>query len=71
MLEPGAAGTGPDPFVDVDCPYCGERYSTPLDLTAGGYSAIEDCPVCCRPIELVVEADADGALARVAARRLD
>ncbi len=71
VFEPGRAAGGLSEFVTVDCPYCGERYDTPLDLSAGSYSAIEDCQVCCRPIELAVEIGAAGALERFAVRRLD
>jgi len=35
-----------------DCPYCGEEISMVLDLSAGGQTYIEDCEVCCRPIEI-------------------
>ena len=35
-----------------DCPYCGERISMVLDLSAGPQIYIEDCEVCCRPIEI-------------------
>ena len=35
----------------VDCPYCGEAFTTAVDLSAGSQAYIEDCPVCCRPIE--------------------
>ncbi len=35
-----------------NCPYCGEEISMVLDLSAGGQSYIEDCEVCCRPIEI-------------------
>jgi hypothetical protein len=34
------------------CPYCSERISMVLDTSAGGQTYIEDCEVCCRPIEL-------------------
>lgn len=33
-----------------DCPFCAERISMLLDLTAGGQEYVEDCEVCCRPI---------------------
>lgn len=39
------------------CPYCGERISSLLDFTAATQRYIEDCEVCCRPIELEFEAD--------------
>ena len=34
------------------CPYCGEEISMLLDLTAKRQTYIEDCEVCCRPIQL-------------------
>ena len=76
-LEPvWEPGTGPpgmlaEEFVAVRCPYCGERLQTRVDLTADEPSYVEDCEVCCRPIELSVERDSQGALVSVGARRLD
>ena len=40
--------------VEVVCPYCGAIFTTFVDTSAGGYATIEDCQVCCRPIELIV-----------------
>jgi transcription elongation factor Elf1 len=34
------------------CPYCGERISMVLDTSLAGQTYIEDCEVCCRPIEV-------------------
>ncbi len=34
------------------CPCCGETISILLDPSAGGQQYIEDCEVCCRPIEI-------------------
>ena len=34
------------------CTHCGERISMLLDLSAGSGSYIEDCEVCCSPIEI-------------------
>lgn len=48
--------------ITIDCPYCGERYATQVDLSAGSQSYVEDCAVCCRPIEIVVRVDEDGEL---------
>tara|TARA_Y100001935_G_C17311136_1_gene516370 strand:- start:5832 stop:6143 length:312 start_codon:yes stop_codon:yes gene_type:complete len=36
----------------IDCPYCGEKIEIQLDVSAGSQAYIEDCQVCCRPIEL-------------------
>lgn len=30
-----------------DCPYCGERVETTVDLSAGDQVYTEDCQVCC------------------------
>ena len=41
----------------IHCPFCGESISILLDLSAGGQSYIEDCQVCCRPIQITFETD--------------
>jgi len=35
------------------CPYCWERISMILDSSEENSDYIEDCEVCCRPIELI------------------
>jgi hypothetical protein len=40
--------------ANVLCPYCGEEYETTIDTSQEDFSTIEDCAVCCRPIELSV-----------------
>ncbi len=65
------AGIAPEEFVAVRCPYCGERLETRVDLTADEPAYVEDCEVCCRPIEFQIERDADGALLALRVRRLD
>jgi uncharacterized Zn-finger protein len=61
MLEP----------VEVDCPYCGTHFETTADLSAGEQVYIEDCPVCCRPIEFHLETGAEGELLSLITRRDD
>jgi len=34
------------------CPYCFESISMVIDVYSGNQSYIEDCEVCCRPIEI-------------------
>jgi len=34
------------------CPHCGEEISMLLDLSVARQSYVEDCEVCCRPIEI-------------------
>ncbi|MGA9342935.1 MAG: CPXCG motif-containing cysteine-rich protein [Rhodanobacteraceae bacterium] len=48
-------------FIDVICPYCGESFETRVDTSAGSQRYIEDCAVCCRPIELALHVHTDGA----------
>ena len=40
-----------------DCPYCGESISILVDTEIGRQEYIEDCEVCCRPINLVMVSD--------------
>ena len=47
-------------LITIDCPYCGESFSTQVDLSAGSQKYVEDCAVCCRPIEVRVSVDDDG-----------
>jgi hypothetical protein len=65
------AGDGVAQFATVQCPYCGEPFDTLVDLSAGSASYVEDCQVCCQPIELVIEVAMNGNLTSVGARRCD
>jgi cysteine-rich CPXCG protein len=40
--------------IEVTCPYCGAAFTTFADTSEGSFSTIEDCEVCCRPIEISV-----------------
>jgi len=42
---------------DVACPFCGETITLLVDASAGSQQYIEDCQVCCRPMQVTVEAD--------------
>ena len=55
----------------VPCPYCGERFETTLDCSAGDQDYIEDCQVCCRPIVFAITTDSNGRLLTLEARRED
>jgi transcription elongation factor Elf1 len=48
----------------VRCPWCGERIDVVLDLSAGGQSYVEDCAVCCQPLDISFEVS-DGELSYV------
>ena len=55
----------------VECPYCGEDFATTVDCSAGSQRYIEDCAVCCHPIEFQAEVDGDGNLLAVTTYRDD
>ena len=57
--------------ADISCPYCGESIEILLDASAGDQRYIEDCQVCCRPIEFGLEVDDAGTLASLETRRSD
>jgi O-acetyl-ADP-ribose deacetylase (regulator of RNase III) len=52
----------------IECPYCGEPTEVTPDEQGG--DSVEDCVVCCRPIDLSVTIDADG-VPSVRVRRQD
>ena len=46
--------------VDIGCPYCGETIEILVDCSVQKQAYIEDCEVCCRPIDIAVTLDQDG-----------
>lgn len=48
------------PLQAINCPYCGESIDLIIDDSAGEQAYIEDCQVCCRPIEVAVSINTDG-----------
>jgi transcription elongation factor Elf1 len=42
------------PLLDrsIRCPHCGERVDIVIDVSAGAQSYIEDCQVCCQPMQI-------------------
>lgn len=48
--------------ITVDCPWCGESFVTFFDISMGSQSYIEDCQVCCRPIQLDCEVTRKGRI---------
>ena len=55
---------------EFGCPYCGEPISMVLDLSVPAQAYVEDCEVCCRPIEVRYRAD-EGELSEFEARALE
>lgn len=52
-------------LVAVTCPYCGEPIELVVDDTAGDAAYVEDCPVCCRPMQVDVETNGADISVRV------
>jgi hypothetical protein len=46
--------------VRIRCPFCGEAFEALVDASAGDAAYVEDCPVCCRPIEMTLRVGDDG-----------
>lgn len=43
----------------LSCPYCGKGIEILVDLSAGDQHYVEDCPVCCKPMNLTITIDND------------
>ena len=50
----------------VDCPYCGQRFYIFVDISAGDQQYIEDCQICCQPIEFRISIE-DGEVQEILA----
>ncbi len=49
--------------VSVQCPYCWERFSLLIDASVESQEYVEDCEVCCRPIDFAIEIDEENQAA--------
>lgn len=43
----------------LSCPFCAATTTIVLDLSAGGQSYIEDCQVCCQPMQVTFAVDGE------------
>lgn len=63
-----------DTLVDFEaekffnCPYCGEEISMVLEELYGNQTYVEDCQVCCNPIQISYTVE-DGRVTSVEATR--
>ncbi len=55
----------------ISCPYCGESLVVLLDCSGERQEYFEDCQVCCRPIHISLNPDANGATFDLVVRRED
>ncbi len=47
--------------IATSCPYCGEMITLLVDESVEQQQYIEDCQVCCRPMEIRMSVSADGS----------
>jgi hypothetical protein len=52
------------------CPYCWQKISMLLDLTVDSQSYVEDCEVCCNPIQIDFQLDEDGEMTSFQAEQM-
>lgn len=45
--------------AETSCPYCGEPITLMIDSSEPEQCYTEDCTVCCQPMVVSVQADAD------------
>ena len=43
----------------IHCPFCAESMTLLLDFSAGSQSYVEDCQVCCQPMQVSFELDGE------------
>ena len=51
----------------ISCPYCGETIHILIDCSIPSQHYIEDCQVCCQPINFSVSVSHDGEIELVVA----
>lgn len=56
--------------IEVLCPYCDSPFAIEAEPALAEQQFIEDCPVCCAPIEFQLGVESDGSW-RLTARRND
>lgn len=57
--------------AQVQCPYCGEMIEVVIDCSVEHQDYVEDCQVCCCPINFDVTIGQDGSAAVIAAHEND
>lgn len=57
--------------IGIRCPYCGRHIDITVDATVPEQVYIEDCQVCCHPIQLHLSIDDGGRVSVTTARDSD
>ncbi len=47
---------------EIQCPYCGEQLEILVDCSVPRQSYVEDCEICCRPLNLEVAVETTGEI---------
>lgn len=55
----------------LDCPYCGADNAIDIDAVIGTQDYVEDCVVCCQPMQVHIVIDSEGKLETVVVQRQD
>jgi len=53
----------------IDCPYCDEQLEIFIDGSAGNQDYVEDCQVCCSPMDISVQIDSAGQIVNIQLKR--
>ncbi|PCI40219.1 MAG: hypothetical protein COB53_01685 [Elusimicrobia bacterium] len=48
-------------WTEIECPHCGEAFQMGVDPDDDGQDLVEDCRICCRPIQMTIEMDGEDA----------
>ncbi len=43
--------------ASINCPFCGQTFELVIDTSIASQRFTTDCEVCCRPVEILVEAE--------------
>ena len=54
--------------IEVNCPYCNAPFAIEAEPALAEQRFIEDCPVCCAPIEFQLSVESDGSWRLTAGR---
>ncbi len=46
--------------VRVQCPYCWENFTLLVDASIADQEYVEDCEICCRPIDFSINVNEQG-----------
>lgn len=57
--------------ISSQCPYCHSSITFLCEVFSGPQTYIEDCEVCCKPIQISYETDEEEGIVGFQARRLD